>query len=151
MDVHNEEMPPPPQPTPMGSHSMIQPPELNKTVGSAEEAELKDLQKPALAARFRDFCGNPEGNEGRLKQLEHHVGNLILRHQSAENRERKREVETTEYENNVRQKMEDLDLSTKQHAELLVDLPTLKSTVEMNKTNIDRIHNKIREVEQETS
>lgn len=121
------EPPSPPLPTPLNTQTSDGNKDQPDTNGTDDE-ELKELQKPIMAAQFREFCGNPEGAALRKQHLEHLVGNLIIANRTIEKREKTRQAN----ENTLRDKVEELSRRTAEHAGKIDQLPSLERVVNEN-------------------
>lgn len=137
--------PPPPLPTPLSDqHDNAL--ELQNPAGDAEDEELSELQRPLGAQNFREFCGNPKNDEERTQHLEHHVGHLIMANRAAEGRERVRKFD----EQNLREKMDELNAIVSKHTSQLKELPALRTATDLNTKNTTRNANKISDINRET-
>lgn len=118
--------------------------------GGSNDEELKEIQKPKIAPKFRKFCSGHERAEMRTQHLEHHVGNLILRNQAAEERELKRETGNLNKERELEVKIEEIKRLGHSNAVKLAGLPALAANVKKNATRINRNSRKLEKVENET-
>lgn len=140
----DKKTPPPPLPTPINTKD---PNETGKkvTANNTDKEEAEELQKPILAEKFRMFCGNSEGNEARTEHLEHHVGSLIIKRKTAEERENARDGEVRE----LRGEVEELNIMMKR-APKIEKITELQKIVNSNTDKTDQNTKQIDEIDQET-